>query len=361
MPRFLLLWLVIQHLSSCYVTQQAWQQGKLYRSRQPITEVLQSPSTDPQVRAQLAFSQQVIAYAASQGLNCENAYRYYVQLGGDSVSYLVQAAYPDRLEAVTWWFPIVGSVPYRGYFDKAERDRYAESLRKEGYDIYLGTATAFSSLGWFDDPLYSSMLRRGRASLAAVLFHELTHRTVWISGQADFNEQLASFVEVHLTRKYFAELKLEDELKRYETLLHDQRLFADWVDALSSELKDFYKKNAENTSVREQDLFLQQKNAIFERFVSQRVPRFIHYDFLGEEPWNNARVLASVSYLPDYQRFNTSLQCSKASSIGAYLQQIQAAWQKRGAINDPYTIVDQFCSAQGSGHNDHNRENRTQQ
>jgi predicted aminopeptidase len=358
--RILALCFFLQAFSGCYVTKQAWHQGKLYRSRQSIAELLSSPSTEAKLRQQLEFSQEVIAYGKTQGLSTENAYRYYVELGRESISSLVEAAYPDRLESITWWFPVVGRVPYLGYFDEKERDAYAEKLRAEGYDIYTTTATAFSSLGWFDDPLYSSMVRRSKESLAAILFHELTHRTVWISGHAEFNEQLASFVEIYLTRKYLQELNLKENLQHYEDLLHDQGLYRQWVEHLSAELREFYQKAGALPAKGEQSLFSTQKNAIFERFVTQLVPRFKHYNLIGTGAWNNARVLASASYQPDYQRFYASLQCSKAETIGTYLQQVQEAWKKHPV--EPYEIIDQFCIPlfipQEGGHNDRNQQSR---
>ena len=98
------------------------------------------------------------------GLNTDGAYLYYIHTEQPVVSYLVQAAHADKLKSVKWWFPIVGSVPYKGYFTRSDRDAEAEKLRQQGYDVYTTGVGAFSSLGWFDDPIFSSMLRRNTAS-----------------------------------------------------------------------------------------------------------------------------------------------------------------------------------------------------
>ncbi len=328
-------------LSSCYVSKLAWHQGKLLNSRQKIAALINKDDTPPSLRQQLELSQKILAYAQRQGLAADNAYRYYVELGRNDISYLVRASPFDRLEAKTWWFPLVGDVPYLGYFNEQERDVYAAELAAQGLDIYKTTASAYSSLGWFDDPLYSTMLNHDQAALASLLFHELTHRTLWLSGQAEFNEHLASFVEVYLTRQYLQELNLREELQSYEAGLADEALFAGWIKALEAELSVFYKE--QKSEKREQALFLAKKSAIFERFVTQEVPRFKRYKMLGDGPWNNARVLASSTYLPDYQRFYASFRCSKATSIGSYLSALREAWAKQGSDADPYTLLDQFC------------------
>src|SRR5690606_18969091 len=113
----------------------------------------------------------------------------------------------DRLEFVTWWFPVVGSVPYIGYFDKADRDAKATELKQQGYDVSVGGAGAFSSLGWFEDPIFSSMLDRGPADTAHLFIHELTHRTLWIPGSTEFNENLAEYVSYRLTPQYLRKTK----------------------------------------------------------------------------------------------------------------------------------------------------------
>lgn len=358
--RFLALSFLITMLPGCYVSKLAWHQGKLISSRQKISSLLNNPNTSPELKEKLTYTQDVLAYAQSQGLNVDGAYAHYVELGSKDISYTVYAAYPDRLAARTWWFPIVGSVPYLGYFDKAERDTYAQQLRDEGYDVYESTVGAYSSLGWFDDPLYSTMLRRSKESLASVLFHELTHRTVWLKGNAEFNEQLASFVETYLTRKFLAERSLHENLRRYEDLLHDQQLFAQWIGDLSEELRKFYQKTASSEKPLDQTLFSRQKNAIFERFVTQLAPRFTRYKFLDDESWNNARVLANSSYLPDHQRFYASLQCTKATSIGAYLTLVKGAWQRRHKTSDPYAMIDQFCTPQEGSPYDSSAQDRSQ-
>ena len=202
-------------LSGCYVTGQAWHQNNLLNSRRPI----------------LLLLQEILAFAGQAGLNVRGAYRYYIELPQPVVSYLVYGAKADRLEAVTWWFPIVGRVPYLGFFDKGDRDDKAGELEAQGYDVYRGAAAAFSSLGWFEDPVFSSMLRRRSSALAHLFFHELTHRTYWAAGSAEFNENLAEFVAHRLTREFLEQKGSSQQLQRYEQVRRDRRLFKKWLTA----------------------------------------------------------------------------------------------------------------------------------
>ena len=108
--------------------------------------------------------------------------------------HVVSAAERTRLEPYEWWFPIVGSVDYKGYFELADAQAEASRLSGEGYDIYVRPSVAFSTLGWFDDPVLSSWLRADPVRIAELLIHELLHRTWYVSGETAFNESLATFV-----------------------------------------------------------------------------------------------------------------------------------------------------------------------
>src|SRR5690606_17982044 len=139
--------------------------NNLYNSRRHTDDLLRDPTTPAPVRTKLLRLKELRAYAHSQGLAAGEAYRYYIHLPEPSVSYVVQAAYPDRLQSLTWWFPIVGTVPYLGFFDRQARDEKAAELSRQGYDVETAGVSAFSSLGWFEDPIYSPMLERSPAAL----------------------------------------------------------------------------------------------------------------------------------------------------------------------------------------------------
>ena len=160
--------LFIHTLCSCYATRLALQFNNQFNSRRPIGALLQDPKTPKKLKQELKFCLEILDFAQDRGLNTKGAYKYLILNQDKPVSYLVQVAEPLKLQFLTWWYPFVGSVPYRGFFVKDERDKESQKWKKLGYDVSNGQASAFSSLGWFEDPLYQSMLRRSRASFCLI-------------------------------------------------------------------------------------------------------------------------------------------------------------------------------------------------
>ena len=134
-------------------------------------------------------------FAADQlGDNVGGAYKSIAPVDQNAVVYVVMAAPRDSLTPYTWWFPIVGRVPYRGYFDKNDALAEAASLEAQGLDTMVRPAVAFSSLGFFNDPLLTNLLKLDRVELAGVLIHELFHRTYYLASDAMFDESAANYV-----------------------------------------------------------------------------------------------------------------------------------------------------------------------
>jgi predicted aminopeptidase len=336
---FAIMILSMIFLPSCYVSKQIWHHGILLSERKKVVEIIGDTQTSPTTRKKLLEVQKIIDYARLQGLNVENSYEYYIESPSPVVSYLVQAAYVDRLEFKTWWFPVVGEVPYLGFYDKSERDELARSLEEEGFDVKRGAAGAFSSLGWFQDPIFSSMLRRSEFSLAHLFFHELTHRTIWIPNSADFNENLAEFIGYILTRDYLHKGGKKQELAQYQTLIRDKNRFRFWLIELKNELKKIYAKNIEKK------IKLEEKKKIFMLFTQgSKKAQFEQFDFISEiDEWNNAVVLSSSMYSPDLKRFNIAFKCfeNKTSAINDFLQALKKAVE---TDSDPYIALSKICS-----------------
>ena len=128
------------------------------------------------------------------GLKKTNNFEGYYQTDQKGVTFVVTAAPKNRLESYQWWFPVIGSVPYKGFFNPLDAQALQNELEQAGLDVWIFAAPAYSTLGWFKDPVTSPMLRSGLFDLAETLFHEMAHERLYIKGQGDFNEQLASFV-----------------------------------------------------------------------------------------------------------------------------------------------------------------------
>ena len=305
-------------------------------SRQLISDVLARPDLDKNLQQRLQAVNAILNFAGKNGLNRTDAYRYYIQTDKTVVSYLVQAAYADRLEPLTWWFPVVGRVPYRGYFDEEERDAVANELERQGYDVAKSGVGAFSSLGWFDDPIYSAMLKRQDFSLAHLLFHELTHRTFWSPGSAQFNENLAEYVADFLTTKYFTELNDQKTLEAYRQQQSDLAIYHDWLLSLRRELEQTYSSlhGKDHTVIKDA------KNKIFSTYLKARRPKFGRYDFIGNEQWNNARVLGAGLYSPDFSAFRHAHLCKAGLSIGDFLIDLKLASKE---YDDQFAALASIC------------------
>jgi predicted aminopeptidase len=325
-------------LSGCYVTRQALHQNELFNTRRSIDEVAADPATPEKTRAKLATLDTIMAFATAEGLNAAGAYRYYIDTKEPVVSYLVSAAEPDQLKAVTWWFPVVGSVPYLGFFKKTERDEKAAELRASGYDVHEAAAGAFSSLGWFEDPLFTSMLNRSDADLAHLMFHELTHRTLWVAGSTEFNENLAEYVAMVMTREFLAARPVD--LDKYEKKRQDRKLFRAWLGRLKAALEALYAQRG----TMEREALMSAKRDVFARFTkAPEKPKFALVDYVEDEDWNNSAVLSASLYAPDLDRFAAAHGClAKNAPIKAFLAALAAAAEDH---DDGFTALDALCQS----------------
>ena len=187
-----------------YLARGAWEESKILWHRRPIRTLLADPATPPELRDKLKLVLDARAFAAdSLGLNAKQSFTTFSQTGRDTLTLVVSAAYRDKLKAYTWWFPVVGRVPYKGYFDFAEARRQERELYNRGFDTRLGAVSAFSTLGWFNDPLLPSTLRADSLTLANTVIHELTHNTYFAPGGAVFNESFANFVGARGAERFF--------------------------------------------------------------------------------------------------------------------------------------------------------------
>lgn len=279
------------------------------------------------------------AFARREGLAVGGAYSTYIESPHDAVSYVVQASDPLRLKLRKWWFPIIGEMPYLGFFHEKNRDEKAAELRTLGYDVALSEAGAFSSLGWYDDPIYSSMLNRSLSSLAHLLFHELTHRTFWIPNEADLNEHMAEFVATTLTRAYLKGKNKKGQLDDYVKWLDDKRLYGHWLKKMRKDLQTLYNETELSDNAK-----LAAKAEIFARYMDEDFPKFAtnRYNYLRKMEWNNAVVLATSMYVPMLGPFENAYKCGNFTSVGNFLTALKG---KITEDNRPARkVLESFCS-----------------
>jgi len=177
-----------------YVVRAGWSEARILLRRRPITDLLARPDLDPTLRERLELVRAVREFAAGPlGLRVGANYSTFAQLDGDTTAYVLSAAHRDRLAAYTWWYPIVGRVPYQGFFERGQAEAAGERLSGRGLDVEVRPAVAFSTLGWFADPLLSTVAQAPPVALADTVIHELFHSTIYVPGDATFNESAATF------------------------------------------------------------------------------------------------------------------------------------------------------------------------
>jgi len=196
LSRFLLLLILCAPLTGCYYMQAASGQWEVLRKRQPIDEIINDPETPPELVARLRLLDEARDFSVEVlGLPDNKSYRTYADLERDYVVWNVFAAPEFSLAPKNWCYPVAGCVSYRGYFSKDNATKEAERLKAEGFDVAVGGVAAYSTLGKFNDPVLSTMMRWGDIDLIAVLFHELAHQVVYVKDDSAFNESFATAVE----------------------------------------------------------------------------------------------------------------------------------------------------------------------
>lgn len=181
--------------SVSYYAQSLNGQLELLANREAISTVIDDPDTPAELKQQLELVLQMRQFASNElSLPDNGSYKNYADLNREYVVWNVFAAPEFSLEPVTWCYLVVGCLSYRGYFSEDSADEYAESLRKQGYDVFVGGVTAYSTLGWFDDPVLNTMLQWSDTRIAKVIFHELAHQKLYIRDDTAFNEAFADTV-----------------------------------------------------------------------------------------------------------------------------------------------------------------------
>ncbi len=194
-------------LSGCttigYYAQAVGGHLEVMRLAAPIEERLREPDTPDLLRAKLARALAIREFASRElALPDNGSYRRYADLGRPFVVWNVVAAPEFSVEPLESCFPFAGCVSYRGYYSEGAARQYAAELAGKGYDVHVGGVPAYSTLGWFDDPVLSTFIQYPEAELARIVFHELAHQTVYLKGDTMFNESFASTVEEEGVRRW---------------------------------------------------------------------------------------------------------------------------------------------------------------
>ncbi len=235
--------------SGCYYGHLAAGQTRLLLARRDVEEVVADPETSDELRQRLFLVERTRSFAAQLGLTVEGQYTSYVPWPGDRVLTTLVVSEPGRVEARPFRFPIVGRVPYKGFFDLERAEREASRLQAEGLDTCLIAVPAYSTLGWFDDPLTDPMLHGGDGRLVETIIHELVHASVFLKSQPDFNEGAANFIGQEASVRFLADQPERARERRAEVT--DTRRLAAEMMAFRERVRTLYERVSE-TREREQ-------------------------------------------------------------------------------------------------------------
>ena len=206
-----------------YGIRQGMGQLEIVWNARPVDEFLQDPSFPDSLKQKLRLIDEIRKYAIdSLGLKDTKNYKTLYDQKNQEVMWVVQACEPFALQPKVWDFPIVGTVPYKGFFSKEKALDLRKELETEGYDVSVRNPGGWSTLGWFTDPILSGMLDRSEGDLASLIIHEMVHATVFVKDDVDFNENLADFIG-DTAAYYFLKSKFGADSKQYLDYLHSDQ------------------------------------------------------------------------------------------------------------------------------------------
>ncbi|WP_419950736.1 aminopeptidase [Candidatus Palauibacter sp.] len=322
-----LLALLLLGASGCspaYVLRAGWEEARILSARRPIRAVIHDTTVAVETRDKLRLVLDARDFAERDlGLRAGASYESFAQLHRDTLLLNVLAAPEFELRWKTWWFPIVGHLPYKGYFDFDDARAEAASLAAEGYDVSVRPVSAFSTLGWFPDPIMSTTLRLDSLGLVETVIHEITHSTYFPTGQADFNESFANFVGHRGAIEFFCDaVRDESACQRALWRWEDTRVFGHFFHSILAPLEEVYASTLPDDEKRaaKREVFV----AAAQRFETEYKPRLhARYGSIDPDGLDNAWVISRLLYytrLDDFERVYQS-RGSLVPSVEALMEE----------------------------------------
>lgn len=279
-----------------YYSQSIQGQLEVISKSQDINEILKDKTIPDDLRKKLNTVLELRAFSIKVLRLPENeSYLSYADLERDYVIWNIFANEEFSLEPVNWCYVIVGCLSYRGYFSKSDATKYALELKKQGYDVYLGGVAAYSTLGWFDDPILNTMLLWSDNRLATVLFHELAHQQLYIKDDTEFNESYADALAHIGVTKWLTTKANKNLLKDYEQSMYQERQFVNLIMRYKPKLSALYQSNQTEPEKREEKKRLL-KNMRDDFFDLSRHWQSNPYKAWFSNDVNNAKLAAIVTY-----------------------------------------------------------------
>ncbi|MEO8201449.1 MAG: aminopeptidase [Gemmatimonadota bacterium] len=279
-----------------YLTRAGLEETHILESRRSIAKLVAEPGTDPRLRSQLELVLGARDFAAKIGLDARETYTTYSDVGRDTLLLVLSASPRNCLCAYLWKYPIVGRIPYKGFFDPNMAQKAADRMERQGYDVYLRPSGAFSTLGWFNDPLLSTALGRDSMELVATVLHELAHNTLYVKSATPFNESFAQMVGYYGAASFFRQRGDTVDASRAADRWHDEVALSGYYAQLAGRLDSLYSATKDSAAVdtgrKEIAAWAraQLEGPIGAQLKTYRIGR------LTERPINNAQIIAARIY-----------------------------------------------------------------
>lgn len=273
--------------------------NELVNQRQPVSELIEKKSTTPKLRSLLKNSQKIREFASNTLYLPENgSYRYYADIQRRYVVWSVVAAKELSLEPKKWCFLFVGCLSYRGYFSKKDAADYADELKNKGYDVHVAGAKAYSTLGWFDDPLLNTMMYKSEARRAGIIFHELAHQLIYIENDSAFNEAFATVVEQEGVKRWLYANGKEHEYGNYLAEIKRDAQINTLLLTAKSRLAQVYNTKISDTEKRKvkKDIFSDVQKQYVELKKNWIDKNKNAYDSWMKQRLNNSHLLLIATY-----------------------------------------------------------------
>jgi predicted aminopeptidase len=295
--RFIAILTVSTTLSGCYLMQAAQGQMSVMSKREPLSKVIADQETPAETRRRLQLLSEAREFASRElGLPDNDSYRSYVELKADYVVWNVFATPRYSVQPLNWCFPVAGCVVYRGYFKANAAERYARRARLSGKDATVAGVSAYSTLGHFDDPILSSMLKWSDTQVIATLFHELAHQVVYVAGDSAFNESFASVVEEAGIARWLALRGSEGDIDRWRTSRMRSKQFTQLLLNTRERLRTLYASGLSETelAIRKPQEFGRMKFEYWQLKASWN--NFAGYDAWFNRAISNADLVSAATY-----------------------------------------------------------------
>lgn len=317
-------------IASCaqlgYYVQAAQGQFSLLSDARPIDEWLSDPSTGIRLKSRLQKVREIRAFAARElGLPDNGSFKTYTDLKRPFVLWNVVATPELSLEPEQWCFPIAGCVNYRGYYSKDDAQGFARELRNEGFDVQVGGVPAYSTLGWFNDPVLSTFIQYPDSELARLVFHELAHQVVYVPGDSQFNESFATAVEEAGVERWMAEYGNDSMRQVHAEFEGRKQDFLALLMKYRTELEDNYARKAGKVDKRKRkaEIFRNLKDEY--QILKLKWHGYAGYDRWFAEPLSNAHLASIATYHDFVPAFHALLVQQK--SFRRFYQSVKALAQ----------------------------------